>query len=102
MVPHLLIDGVAQRKAHPARRAVWATCSLPESNDPGSRRRNRPFFMQHFLNRLPEPHGQRSFLPSFSANSLSPWTIWTPRFTFVSEGKPLRRFLIGSKRVVRR
>ena len=101
VVHHLLIGGLAQRKAHPARRAGWAACLLPESNDPGSRRQNRPLFRQHFLNRLPEPHGQRSFLPNFSANSLSPWTIRTPRFTFVSDGKPLRRLLIGSKRVVR-
>lgn len=54
--------------------------------------------MQHFLKSLPDPHGQRSFLPSFSVSSLLPWTTRTPRFTFVSDGKPLRRLLIGSKK----
>src|SRR6266404_980710 len=43
-------------------------------------------------------HGQRSFLPTFSTSSLSPWTIRTPRFTCVSDGKPWRRLLIGSKK----
>lgn len=42
--------------------------------------------MQHNLNTFRLPHGQRSFLPSFSSSSLLPWTMRTPRFTFVSEG----------------
>jgi hypothetical protein len=48
-----------------------------------------------------DPQGQRSFLPSFSDNSLLPWTIRTPRFTFVSDGNPLRRLLIVSKKTIR-
>jgi len=50
------------------------------------------------LNRLPDPHGQRSFLPSFSVSSLVPWMMRMPRFTFVSEANPLRRLLIVSKK----
>jgi hypothetical protein len=50
------------------------------------------------LNRLPLPHGQRSLRPSFSSSCFSPCTTRTPRFTFVSEGNPLRRLLIGSKK----
>jgi hypothetical protein len=73
--------------------------SFPESSGHGSRRQKQPAFRQHFWKRLPDPHGQRSFLPSFSVNSLPPWTTRTPRFTFVSEGKPLRRLLIVSKKM---
>jgi len=47
---------------------------------------------------LPDPQGQGSFLPNFSVSSLWPWTMRTPRFTFVSDGNPLRRLLIGSKK----
>ena len=50
------------------------------------------------MNGFPDPQGQRSFLPSFSSSSLLPWTIRTPRFTFVSDGNPLRRLLIVSKK----
>lgn len=50
------------------------------------------------MNSIPEPQGQRSFRPNFSDSSLLPWTIRTPRFTFVSDGKPLRRLLIVSKK----
>ena len=64
-----------EQKHPPDIGAGWAYRSVSKSNRPGSRRQNRPHFRQHFLNRLPEPHGQRSFLPSFSASSLSPWTI---------------------------
>jgi hypothetical protein len=53
--------------------------------------------MQHFLNRLPLPHGHKSLRPSFSSSSLSPCTIRTPRLTCVSDGNPLRRLLIVSK-----
>jgi hypothetical protein len=68
----------------------------------GSRRQNRPDFRQQRLNRLPEPHGQRSLRPSFSVSSLSPWITRIPRLTFVSDGKPFRRLLIGSKKMVGR
>jgi hypothetical protein len=71
--------------------------SFPESSDPDSPRRKQPELRQHFLNRLPEPHGQRSFLPTFSLKTLLPWTIRKPLFTFISDGKPLRRLLIVSK-----
>jgi hypothetical protein len=72
--------------------------SFPKSSGHGSRRQKQPAFKQHFLKRLPDPHGQRSFLPSFSASSLLPWTILTPRFTFFSDGNPRRRLLIGLKK----
>jgi hypothetical protein len=80
----------------PARRVFSL---FAKSSGPDSRRQKQPDFRQHFLNRLPDPHGQRSFRPNFSVSSLLPWTIRTPRFTFVSEGKPLRRFLIVSKKM---
>ena len=73
--------------------------SFPESKSRGLRRRNRPDGRQQFRKRLPEPQGQRSFRPSFSASSLSPWTMRTPRFTRDSDGNPLRRLLIGSKKM---
>jgi hypothetical protein len=38
--------------------------SLSKSSGPGSRRRKQPELRLHFLNRLPEPHGQGSFLPT--------------------------------------
>jgi hypothetical protein len=74
--------------------------SFSKSSDPDSRHRKQPVFMQHLLKRLPDPHGQRSFQPSFSDNSLLPWTMRTPRFTFFSDGKPLRRLLIVSKKML--
>lgn len=61
-------------------------------------RQKQPFRRQHFLNRRPLPHGHRSFRPSFSSSCLSPWTMRMPRPTCISEGKPLRRLLIGSKK----
>ena len=75
-----------------------ASCFTLGSSGPGSRRQKPPELRQPFLNRLPDPHGQRSFLPSRSSSSFPPWTTRTPRFTFVSNGKPLRRLLIVSKR----
>jgi hypothetical protein len=47
---------------------------IPESSAGDSRRQKPPEFRQHFLNRLPDPHGQRSFLPTFSVSSLVPRT----------------------------
>jgi hypothetical protein len=73
--------------------------SVPKSSDPGSRHQKPPFLRQHFLKRLPELQGQRSFLPSFSSSSLSPWTTRSPRLTCVSEGNPRRRLLIVSKKM---
>jgi hypothetical protein len=72
----------------PARlfRTGQVRSSLPESSGGGSRRQKQPVLRQHVLNRLPEPQEQRSFLPSFSAISLLPWTTRTPRFTCVSAG----------------
>jgi ribosomal protein L2 len=60
----------------------------------------RPDRRQHFLNRNRLPHGQGSLRPSFSSSCLSPWTTRTPRLTCVSDGKPRRRLLIGSKGVI--
>ncbi len=71
---------------------------LSKSSDLGLHHQKRPLFRQHFLNRLPLPHGQRSLRPSFSSRSLSPCTMRTPRPTCVSEGKPFRRLLIVSKK----
>src|SRR5688572_20226792 len=42
---------------------------------------------------------QGSLRPSFSSNSLQPPTIRSPRLTWVSDGKPLRRLLVTSKAV---
>ena len=72
-------------------------CSVSEKRSPGSLRQNRPPSRQHVLNRLPDPQGQRSFRPSFSSSSLSPWTILSPRLTCISDGNPRRRLLIVSK-----
>lgn len=74
-------------------------CSVPKSSDPGSRHQKQPFERQHFLKRLPEPQGQRSFRPSFSSSSLPPLTTRTPRLTCVSDGYPRRRLLIVSKKM---
>jgi hypothetical protein len=71
--------------------------SFPKNSGPDSRRQKQLDFRQHFLKRLPEPHGQRSFRPNFSTSCLVPWTMRRPRFTFVSDGKPLRRLLIVSE-----
>ena len=54
--------------------------------------------MQHRLNSLPLPQGQGSLRPSFSSSNLSPCTMRTPRLTLVSDGKPRRRLLMGSKK----
>lgn len=66
-------------------------------NTGGSLRQKQPRARQHFLNSLPEPQGHRSLRPNFSSSNLFPWTMRAPRFTRVSEGKPRRRLLIGSK-----
>ncbi len=71
---------------------------VSQSSDLGSRRQKRPDLRQHFLKRLPLPHGQRSLRPSFSSSSLSPFTIRTPRLACVSDGNPFRRLLIVSKK----
>lgn len=52
------------------------------------------------MNRLPLPQGQRSSRPSFSSSCLLPWTMRMPRFTWRSDGNPLRRLLIGSNGVI--
>ena len=72
--------------------------SVPKSIGAGLRHQKQPFLRQHFLKRLPEPQGQRSFRPSLSSSSLSPCTTRTPRFTCVSDGNPRRRLLIVSKK----
>ena len=79
------------------RRSVF---SFSKSSGLARNHQKRPDLRQHFLNRLPLPQGQRSFRPSFSSNSLSPWTMRTPRFTFVSDGNPFRRLLIVSKKAL--
>jgi hypothetical protein len=46
--------------------------SFSKSSGDDSRRQKQPLLRQHFLKRLPEPHGHRSSLPSFSISSFSP------------------------------
>jgi hypothetical protein len=61
-------------------------------------RQKRPLLRQQFLKRLEDPQGHKSLLPRRSTSSTSPSLIVRgPRFTRVSDGKPLRRLLIGSK-----
>lgn len=50
------------------------------------------------MSRLPLPQGHKSLRPSFSSSSLSPCTMRVPRLTLVSDGNPLRRLLMGSKK----
>jgi hypothetical protein len=88
------------RENLPGQISLAGRWSFPKSSSSDSRRQKQPFFMQHFLKHFPDPHGQRSCLPSFSGNSLLPWTMRTPRFTFFSDGKPLRRLLIVSKKML--
>ena len=73
---------------------------LPKSSHPDWSHQKRPDLRQHRLNRCPLPHGQGSLRPSFSSSCLSPWTIRSPHLTCVSDGKPRRRLLMGSKAVV--
>src|SRR5271154_1266379 len=62
------------------------------------RRQKRPLLRQQFLKRLMEPHGHRSLSPRRSTSSTSPpLIVRRPHFTCVSDGKPLRRLLVGSK-----
>lgn len=86
----------------PAQRGApgGACSSLSEKSRAGSHHQKQPRDRQHLLNRRPEPHGHRSFRPSFSSSNLSPWTIRTPRLTCVSDGKPRRRLLMISKGIL--
>lgn len=61
-------------------------------------RQKQPLFMQQCLNFLIEPQGQGSLRPSFSMSCLLPCTIRSPRLTWVSDGNPLRRLLVRSKK----
>ena len=63
---------------------VWSRQILPSTNS-------------IWKNLSLEPHGHKSFRPSFSESSLFPWTMRTPLPTRVSDGKPLRRLLVISK-----
>ena len=101
-----LPESFAIRLANPASlctspiryfRTGWRLLSISKKTSPGSLRQKEPVVRQHFLKSLPEPQGQRSFRPSFSSSSLSPWTILTPRLTCDSDGNPRRRLLVGSK-----
>ena len=85
-------------KRSPAQVDGRRSLLVSKSSGPGSRHQKRPDLRQHFLKRLPLPHGQRSLRPSFSSRSLSPRTMRTPRPTCVSDGKPFRRLLIVSKK----
>lgn len=79
------------------RHSVRAFNALARS-EPARRRQKRPLLRQQFLKRRVEPHGHKSLSPRRSRSSTSPSRIVrAPRFTRVSDGKPLRRLLIGSK-----
>ena len=73
---------------------------VPKSSRPDWSHQKRPILRQHRLNRCPLPQGHGSLRPSFSSSCLSPCTIRTPHLTCVSDGKPRRRLLMGSKAVV--
>ena len=75
---------------------------LPKSTHRGWIHQKQPEWRQHRLNRLPLPHGHGSLRPSFSSSNLSPCTMRIPRLTWVSDGKPRRRLLIGSKKGISR
>ncbi len=87
-------------KLRPPRRVGRGerTDLFAESSERDSRRRKPPPSRQHALKRRPDPQGQKSFRPSFSCNSLHPWTTRSPRPTRTSDGKPRRRLLMISKR----
>ena len=71
---------------------------LPKSIRRDWNHQKQPDCRQQRLNRLPLPQGHGSLRPSFSSSNLLPCTMRVPRLTFVSEGKPRRRLLIGSKK----
>ncbi len=71
--------------------------SFPKSSRRGMCHHSARCAYSSFSKRLPDPHGQRSLRPSFSLSSFSPWTKRRPRLTCCSDGKPLRRLLVGSK-----
>ena len=96
--PVALPSGSSVRKS-PATKDGRRSSFLSKSSGLSWHHQKRPFFRQHFLKRLPLPHGQRSLRPSFSSSSLSPLTIRTPRLTCVSDGNPFRRLLIVSKKM---
>lgn len=71
---------------------------LAEKSNCGDCRQKQPLRIQQCLNLRFEPHGHGSLRPSFSINSLNPPTMRSPRFTCVSDGNPLRRLLVRSKK----
>ena len=71
---------------------------FPKSTRRDWHHQKQPEWRQHRLNGLPLSQGHGSFRPSFSSSSLLPCTMRTPRLTLVSDGKPRRRLLIGSKK----
>jgi hypothetical protein len=96
----------SELKRQPSSAECWVTMPPPSiltfnalaHNELVRHRQKRPPLRQQFLKRRVDPHGQRSLLPRRSTNSTSPSLIARgPRFTRASDGKPLRRLLIGSK-----
>lgn len=83
-----------------SRAAVEHLSSIlfPKSTRRDWHHQKQPEWRQQRLNSLLLPQGHGSFRPSFSSSSLSPCTIRMPRLTLVSDGKPRRRLLIGSKK----
>jgi len=82
-------------------RAAVEHCSsvlFPKSTRRDWYHQKQPECRQQRLKCLPLPQGHGSFRPSFSSSSLSPCTMRTPRLTLVSDGKPRRRLLMGSKK----
>src|SRR5436190_20769501 len=81
--------------------ASWGSdILLPKRSSFCENRHVCPCRRQQFLNLRRDPHGHGSFRPSFSSNSLSPWITRDPRFTWLSEGNPLRLLLLGVKGLV--
>ena len=83
-----------------SRAAVEHLSSIlfPKSTRRDWHHQKQPEWRQQSLNSLLLPQGHGSFRPSFSSSSLLPCTIRMPRLTLVSDGKPRRRLLIGSKK----
>ncbi len=67
-----ILARVKLRQRCPALSNRAVRSSFPKSSGGVSRRQKQPVLRQHVLNRLLEPQEQRSFLPSFSVNSLLP------------------------------
>jgi hypothetical protein len=93
--PSWTVNGGWSNRVHPPFASGFNARARSEL---ARRRQKRPLLRQQFLKRRVDPHGHKSLSPSRSTSSTSPSRIVrASRFTRVSDGKPLRRLLIGSK-----